>query len=209
MIFITIVLFTFTFPSSFESSKKLLTKDFCKSIGENCVGNECSYYEKCPTAFAFKCGQNKCAREKSDCLAYLKAESFYNSDYFKKKSLYNALFGTFRKPLRKREIAFQKFQGKIDQCIYPAYAWNSSDVCLVPKLCYEKVLKPTKSLINWLVNKKEYKLNRIDCPCELSHDYQCQNQFCTTSKRACNVFIEEKQKDSTESNVQICQYRNN
>ena len=54
----------------------------------------------------------------------------------------------------------------------------------------------SKSVIHWIFEPAQYELVRFDCLCDLKHNYKCQNEFCATSKRACNAFIEKKQKTS-------------
>ena len=63
---------------------------------------------------------------------------------------------------------------------------------------------PSKSVIHWIFEPATYQMVRIDCPCDLKHSYRCQNEFCTTSKRACNTFIEKQQKN-IKTDIKSCQ----
>ena len=129
MIIIILVLVTLAFPCSFESTQKLSLFNFCTLIGEDCVGiNECSYFEKCPFPFIYKCGLNKCARNASNCLLYLATVSYFNSRLFKTNA------ELVRNTMRNREEKFRRFQAKIPICRHSAYVWNSTDVCLLNKV---------------------------------------------------------------------------
>jgi hypothetical protein len=97
------------------------------------------------------------------------------------------------KTVEKKANEFQKFEARIAKCKHTAYVWNSSDLCLLPKVCFEKVKVLSKSVIDWIFKQKNYKSTRIDCPCDTKHNHRCQNDFCTTTKRVCNVFFEKKQ----------------
>ena len=135
MIIIILVLVTLTLPCSFESTQKLSLFNFCTLIGEDCVGiNECSYFEKCPFPFIYKCGLNKCARNASDCLLYLAIASYFNSRLFKTNAELAKFPQLVRNTMRNREEKFRRFQAKIPICRHPVYVWNSTDVCLLNKV---------------------------------------------------------------------------
>jgi len=202
IVFLIMAWFASSFSISLELSKKMNKESFCKLIGEDCVNNKCNYYEECPSALAHKCGIKKCTINKYDCMAYLKVESFLKSN---QESIFYKKFGTVSATFKKIETEFHKFQAKIPNCKHGAYVWNSSDVCVLPKNCYEMVKTPSKSFMDFIFKQKEYQLIQIDCPCDLKHNYQCQDEFCTTSKKACNVFIE-KRKEKIISSLQTCQY---
>jgi hypothetical protein len=63
---------------------------------------------------------------------------------------------------------------------------------------------PSLSVIHWIFETAKYQLIRIDCPCDLKHNYRCQNEICSTSKRACNVFNETNHQQEIKSEIQKC-----
>jgi len=108
----------FTFCSSIYCYEELRTKDFCTLIGE----------------FIYQCGKTKCARNESDCLAFLDLRTHFNSRYFKTNAKL-AIFPEYvEKTFRKQEKRFLKFQANIAICKHPVYVWNSSDVCKLAKV---------------------------------------------------------------------------
>jgi hypothetical protein len=124
----------FTFCSSIYCYEELRTKDFCTLIGEDCIGKKCNYFEKCPSPFIYQCGKTKCARNESDCLAFLDLRTHFNSRYFKTNAKL-AIFPEYvEKTFRKQEKRFLKFQANIAICKHPVYVWNSSDVCTLAKV---------------------------------------------------------------------------
>ena len=103
MNFLMILFFALALPCSFESSKTLRNINFCTLIGQDCIENKCNYYEKCPLPFVYKCGINKCARNASDCMAYLKLIAYYNSGLLVKNAKLAMWPDFVEKTFRKQE----------------------------------------------------------------------------------------------------------
>ena len=136
MITVILIFLALALPCSFITIQKLSTINFCTLIGEDCIEKKCSYYEKCSSPFIYKCGQNKCARNASDCLLYLSAESHFNSRPYKINAKLASLPQVIEKTVRKQEVKFHKFQARVPICKHPVYVWNSSDVCLLSKVLF-------------------------------------------------------------------------
>ena len=92
--------------------------------------------EECPLPYVYKCGQNKCARNVSDCLLYSSAASHFNSRLFKTNVKLAAFPQYVENSMRKQEAKFHKFQAKIPICRHPPYVWNSTDICLQNKVSF-------------------------------------------------------------------------
>ena len=136
LLLIQILFLSLVLPYSFETIHKLRTINFCTLLGEDCFGNKCNYYEKCPSPFVNKCEQNKCARNASECLIYSSTESYFNSRYLKTNAKLYLLPDRTVNALRKQEAKFRRFQNQIPICESPVYSLNSSDVCFLNKVLF-------------------------------------------------------------------------
>ena len=121
------------------------TGEFCSPLGEDCVGKKCLYYEKCPaSSHPYKCGEDKCIRDKSLCESYLYADSYFKSRYFKHTKI-TTLLEQVVKEMTKQETQFKAFQSKIRNCSRPTYFWKQSDVCLL-SMSFKLQVIPCKDL---------------------------------------------------------------
>ena len=62
--------------------------------------------------------------------------------------------------------------------------------------------------MHWIFEPAEYRLIKVDCVCDLEHSYKCQKDFCSTSKRACDLFndkFNEKKQNDLKFHMNSCQ----
>ena len=75
------------------------------------------------------------------------------------------------------ENYYETFLSQIKDCpkAPPKYKWNSNDVCLNAKDCFQTIRLLWSSIIK-----------KGECKCKGKYDYKCDSDYCASNKQACN-----------------------
>ena len=76
---------------------------------------------------------------------------------------------------------FKLFKSQIENCDAKQYKWNSNDVCMNPKKCFEKRRLPIRT-------GETYIMKQVKCTCNKKRGYKCHGSFCAQHKTACDHF---------------------
>ena len=111
-----------------------------------------------------KCGDHLCAKDRYSCQSLKLFSSVKNTQ--KNEKAYQFFKNNF-----------EAFLNSIKECPLPAkYEWNSNDVCLKAKNCFQTSFWKIWSSL----------MNHDECECRENHKFRCDRDYCASDKRACH-----------------------
>lgn len=178
---------------SFDSSS------ICQRENENCTGSYNIYYKfqtscekfDCFGDLNYTCGSNNCAADRKSCYYFQTLNS----------NLIRIIISptSYKYNLRKYEKELQM----IKSCTAPFQDWNTNDVCIRSNECF---LKHDFLFFNKMYNMKK----KINCFCDQTHKYQCNNKYCATNKQVCDDLLLKLSHESiNKTNFNKCNHRSN
>jgi len=157
-----------------KCNESLLNQQNCQQQQQH-QQSECNLYP-----YIYKCGPDKCAKNKAICDDLTTIRRYLSSTIFKSNMAMPMHMNV--EILMKRKLNFQKFETKIKECtkqkVY--YAFQMKDICMRRKKCYT-----TSHRLDGKIRKQAY--IKTDCPCDGKHSYECEKDFCTPNVLVCNV----------------------
>jgi len=150
---------------------------FCRiTHEEQCVQNRGQHSNKC--------GTNLCSTNDLECkefLAYEKLAASLQKNSNKNSSLSHSMDNS----------KFTSFTLKIGKCKDNSPALQSNDFCLNPGGCIlrQEKTRPISRLNSFASIQKTYVYRWVECPCQGLYSYQCHQDYCSTSKEACEKLI--------------------
>ena len=145
---------------------------FCNIVEKECKGSMARNryeiiceYAKCSQPFIYRCGSHKCVVGQKECQEYLKMNRYSNSVTFKTnvKLMSQKAIDT----IASFDEEFFRFKKKIKNCTQSVYNWESIDICLVERNCFQKAEIPGNfNFISKIFSTSKYILKRVNCPCK-------------------------------------------
>jgi len=167
----------------------LNSANFCTIKQKVCKGyydtkqnyqTKCGLVECSDERFSFKCSNDICTNNKTECFKYKKLKSNIYFQIGKQAALNPMMKDQYLEEISK----FQMFKMNIQVCDYKIYKFDRNYFCVNGLNCVEKFVSPTALGYNYVRRK-------IACKCPNKKEFKC-GKYCTKDSIACDLFKSNK-----------------